>query len=328
MTRRLAIVAHFDARGELAPHVTRQLDMLARSFDRVIVASTSRLSDDARDQITKRADLVERSNLGQDFGSWHQSLEMTGFAADYDELLLTNDSYVSVIDDLEPVMASMAERPVEVWGLTKSWRHTEHIQSYFLHFTKAALRSQAFHRFWSDFRPAADRTSAIMGQELGISRAMMASGFRLGSYFEPTTAERHLANRRGVHWLLRRRRAFPAHFAGFEDHFRIRHARDPEESNRLNWATDFADFVFDRARYPLVKFDTLRYDPHWLDSAKLLALCEEEFPDAFAGVRSYMDETAHVYPGRPLENSGSARLDPITARAVGYRRQRSRGLKE
>ncbi len=33
-------------------------------------------------------------------------------------------------------------------------------------------------------------------------------------------------------------------------------------------------------------------------------------------------------PGRPLENSGSARLDPITARAVGYRRQRSRGLKE
>lgn len=323
MTRRLAIVAHYNALGTVAPHVLRQLDMLSRSFDTVIVASTSPFSETARNAVSKRAKIIERSNLGQDFGSWHQSLEVTDLAASFDELLLTNDSYVSVIDDLEPVIAHMNERPVEVWGLTKSWRHSEHIQSYFLYFTTPALRSQAFERFWSSFQPAPDRTTAIMKQELGVSRAMLASGFRLGSYFEPTTPERRLANRRGVHWLIRRRRAFPARFHGFGDHFRIRHARDPLESNHLNWATDFADFAFDDARYPVVKFDTLRYDPHWLDAGKLLRLSESEFPDAFQGVREYMDQTAHAYPGRPFENSRPVTLDPVTAALVGYRRQRS-----
>jgi hypothetical protein len=327
VTRRLAILAHFNALGELAPHVRRQLDMLAKSFDRVIVSSTSGFTPTARAEVTARAELVERSNLGQDFGSWHEVLETHALGRDYDELLITNDSYVSATDDLEPVIAEMGRRPVEAWGLTKTWRHAEHIQSYFVFFSQPVLRSQAFTRFWSDFRPARDRTSAIMTQEIGLSRTLREAGFALGSYFEPTVAERRLANRRGVHWLIRRRRAFPSRFHGFGDHFRIRHANDPMESNNLNWATDFADFVFDRARYPVVKFDTLRYDPHWLGSERLLSLCEDTFPEAFAGVREYMRLTAHVYPGRPFENDGPAKLDPLMRRAVGYRRQGPRAGK-
>jgi len=321
VTRRLAVLAHFDALGELARHVRRQLDMLARSFDHVVVATTSRLTEQAREEISSRAELIERSNIGQDFGSWHQVLEQRGLARDFDELLLTNDSYVSVVDDLEPIIQTMAKRPVEVWGLTKTWRHGEHIQSYFLYFTTPALRSQAFDRFWSDFRPAPDRTAAIMTQEVGLSAAMRSAGFRLGSYFEPTLPERRLANRRGVHWLWRRRRAFPERFHGFGDHFRIRRAFDPYESNNLNWATDFADFVFDRARYPIVKFDTLRYDPHWLGAGRLLRDCELIFPEAFEGVREYMARTAAAYPGRPFENKQPVTLNPLQRRLVGYRRQ-------
>lgn len=325
--KRLAVMAHFDARGELAGHVSRQLDMLARSFDSVVVASTAQLTDEARDAIRTRAHLIERTNLGQDFGSWHEALETATGGLAYEELLLTNDSYVSVIDNLDPVISAMAQRPVEVWGLTKTWRHAEHIQSYFLYFSSPALKSRAFDSFWSSFQPAPDRRSAIALQEIGISTAMRRAGFRLGSYFEPTIRERRLANRRGVHWLIRRRRAFPAAFPGFDDHFRIRQATDPFESNMLNWATDFADFVFDDRRYPVVKFDTLRYDPHWLGAERLLDLCEREFPSAFAGVRDYMKATAFAYPGRPLENTAPVELDPITRRAVGYRAQGRRSVK-
>jgi hypothetical protein len=321
MTRRLAVLAHFNALGGVAPHVLRQLDMLARSFDTVVVSSTSGFSAEARAAVGARAEIVERSNLGQDFGSWHEVLEAHDLAREYDEVLITNDSYVSAIDDLEPVIAQMTERPVEAWGLTKTWRHAEHIQSYFVFFTRPVLRSQAFERFWSDFRPARDRTAAIMQQEIGLSRALRSAGFRLGSYFEPTVDERRLANRRGVHWLIQRRRAFPARFHGFADHFRIRHALDPMESNNLNWATDFADFVFDRARYPVVKFDTLRYDPHWLGSERLLAACERYFPTQFAGVRDYMTATSSAYRGRPFENGGPVTLGPVLRRAIGYRPQ-------
>lgn len=327
MTRRLAILAHYNARGDLAPHVRRQLDMLGRSFDRVIVASTSSFTEVAKRQVLERADLIERANLGQDFGSWHEVLEREDFGKRFDELLLTNDSYVSAVDDLEPIISAMAGRPVEAWGMTKTWRHQEHIQSYFVYLTRPVMKSTTFDRFWAEFRPARDRTSAIMNQEIGLSASLRSAGFRLGSYFQPTTSERRLANARGVHWLWRRRRTFPTKFHGFGDHFRIRHALDPQESNNLNWATDFADFVFDRRRYPVVKFDTLRYDPHWLGADRLMADCERAFPEHFDGVREYIDATSAAYPGRPFENSGPARLTTLERATVGYRRQGSRKRK-
>lgn len=323
MTRRLAIVAHYDASGGAAPHFLRQLHMISSTFDRVVVATTAPLTNEARGMISEYGELIERSNVGQDFGSWHEGLEGLNFGADFDEVLLTNDSYVSVIDDLTPVLETMRRRPVEAWGLTKTWRHDEHIQSYFIHATRPVVKSQAWRRFWEDFRPAPDRTTAIMSQEVGLSASLRRAGFRLGSYFEPTLPERRLANRRGVHWLIARRRKFPTHFPGFADHFRIRRWRDPREADNLNWATDFADFVFDHARYPVVKFDTLRYDPHWLDSNHLLAECERAFPAAFAGVRRYIEDTAFAYPGRPFENSRSARLGPVSRRLYGYRRRAS-----
>lgn len=322
--KRLAVVAHFDARGQAAPHVVRQLDTLARSFDEVVVATTSALTDDARDTLRSRSTLIERPNLGQDFASWRDGLDHVQAFKKYDEILLTNDSYVGVLNDLEPVITEMQSRPVEAWGLTKTWRYAEHIQSYFLYFSSPVVRSQAFRNFWIDFRPARSRMEAIMRQEVGVGRTLMDAGFRLGSYFEPTRSERKLANVRGVHWLIKRRRAFPFHFHGFEDFFPLRRWRDPEAANSLNWATSFADFVFDDARYPVVKFDTLRYDPHWLGSDRLLELCEQHYPDAFGGVRDYIADTAFAYPGRPLENNGAAKLNTVQRRAYGYRYQDGR----
>lgn len=324
MTRRLAVVAHFDASGGAAPHVLRQLDVLSRSFDSIVVATTSTLTDTARAALSSRADLIERPNFGQDFASWRDGLASSSWARGFDTVLLTNDSYVCTVDSLEPALTMMAQRPVEAWGLTKTWRHAEHIQSYFLCFTAPVLRSRGFTRFWADFRPAPNRAAAIATQEVGISRALRESGFRLGSYFEPTQQERRLANRRGVHWLIRRRRTFPARFHGFGDHFHMRRWRDPTEANNLNWASVFADFVFDRDRYPVVKLDTLRYDPLWLGADRLLEDCEVRFPEAFDGVRDYIDRTAATYPPRPFENSGPAHLNAIERRVVGYRIQGGR----
>ena len=58
------------------------------SFDRVIVATTSSLAPSARDALGEYAEVLERANVGQDFGSWHDGLLRSDFAADFDELLL------------------------------------------------------------------------------------------------------------------------------------------------------------------------------------------------------------------------------------------------
>ena len=324
--RRLAIVAHYDPRGGAAPHFLRQLDQLAAVAEDIVVASPSPLTADATAAISARATLIKRQNYGHDFGSWRDGLEQYGWAQDYDELLLTNDSYVGFFQPLEQIYSRMSQRPVEMWGITKSWRHHEHVQSYFLNFTAPALHSQAFQRFWSDATPAADRTAAIHNQEVGVSRAMLAAGFRLGSVFEPTLRERRVANLRGVHWLWRRQTAFPARFDSLTDKFfSARRALDAAEADKLNWSSAFADSALDRGRLPLIKFDTFRYDPYWLGAGGLLSALEKQYPRAMSGVRGYLDETGPFYRARAFENYGFAKLSPAERMSIGYATKPGKG---
>jgi len=308
--KRLAIVAHWDPRGKAASHFLSQLDQLNRSFDRVIVASPSPLDADAEESIRRRADLIRRENFGHDFGSWYDGLATVNWGEEFDEILLTNDSYVGFFRPLEQILNEMAARPFDVWGITKTWRHAEHIQSYFLYFTAPVVRSRAFRNFWMDFKPAANRSSAIKDHEVGISTAMIRAGFRLGAFLEPTRSERLTANRRGAHWLTRRMVDFPGVFTTKES-FKIDALDDPDNANMLNWSTAFADLTLDDARLPVLKFDTIRYDPYWLDSNSLLVAVESRYPEHMSTVREFLSETDPYYGPRANENYGSAELSPI-----------------
>ncbi|AZH78115.1 MULTISPECIES: rhamnan synthesis F family protein [Microbacterium] len=326
MTKRIAIVAHYDPRGDVAPHVLRQLDELGTVFDDVVLATTVDLSTAASDAISSRATLVRRANYGHDFGSWRDCLERYDWGQSHDEVLLTNDSYVGFFRPLSKIVASMSARPVELWGITRSNRHAPHVQSYFLHFSGAAVHSQAFRRFWTDAKPAPDRASAIAEQEIGISQAMMNAGFSIGSYFEPTRAERLLAVRRGIHWLRKRRQRFPARFDSAEDsYFDARRRRDPAQADNLNWSSAFADATLDDGRLPLIKLDTLRYDPYWLGAGTLLTALEARYPEQMQGVRDYLEQTRSAYSERRYENYGFAKLNPIERAAFGYRTPKRTG---
>ncbi|MFL0565704.1 rhamnan synthesis F family protein [Microbacterium sp. 179-I 1D1 NHS] len=319
MTRRLAVVAHFNATGRVADHVLRQLDVLVAGGHDVVVATTSPITGSDRAEVLSRARILQRRNVGQDFGSWHDVLASCDYGADYEDVLLTNDSYVSAIDDLGAVRDTMRARGADVWGMTRSARHGEHLQSYFLYFHRAAVTSAAFRFFWSSFEAAPDRRRTILQHEIGISRTMREAGFVLHSYLEPTHAERLLANARTVHFLETRRRIYPHRFPALHDLFDHANAADPAEADLSNWAASLADLVLDDRRLPLVKFDTLRFDPYWLDSARLLRACERRFPFEFDGVRRYLRDSAFAYPARPDENYKPARLPAGKPAWLAYR---------
>jgi rhamnosyltransferase len=324
--RRLTIVAHWDPRGGAAPHFLRQLDQLTTISEEVVVASPSPLTTEAVQAIEARATLLRRPNYGHDFGSWRDALEQRDWAQGYDELLLTNDSYVGFFRPIELIIDEMSRKPVEVWGMTKADRHAEHIQSYFLMFTSAALHSQAFMRFWTSATPATSRTAAILQQEVGVSRAMREAGFALGTAFEPTLRERRRANARGAYWLWRRQSQFPEKFDGPRDaFFSIRRIGNPDESDRLNWSSAFADSSLDHGRLPVIKFDVFRYDPYYLGAGGLLSALERTYPEQMAGVRDYLEETKEMYPPRPFENYGFARPGALLRPLIGYRTRPSRG---
>jgi len=312
--RRLAAVAHWDPDGLAGPHVVRLLGQLAEVCDDVVLVTTSPLQPQARDLVTPLADLVERENVGQDFLGWKTVLDER-LDRGVDEVVLTNDTYVGLLRHPRRMLADMADRPVEYWGVTASQQIVPHLQSFFLVLRSPVLRSRTFTEFWRRLRPAASRTEAIRSQELGISRALDAAGFASAPYFEPTADDLALADRRDA-WYRRRRRALDLEAGRVASSV-------PLLPTPYNPAVSFADAALDDGRLPLVKFDTLRYDPYYLGSGHLLALGEELYPEMFEGIREYLARTDAAYPLRPVEARGGAHLTPQEQESVGYHLRRA-----
>lgn len=290
---RLAVMAHYDPRGEIGPHVRRQALALGEAFDDVVVVTTAELTDSSRDWFRRRFRLIERDNYGYDFFSYKTGLESVRLT-DYDDVVICNDTYVGPLTPYSEMLDQMADRPGDFWGLTASERISPHLQSFFLCFRPWLVHSQTFQRFWHDMRPVSDRTRVIKSYEVGLSSTFVDAGFSWASYYSETDADRRLARRR-VAWWSAHRNGFPPRGAEARELLR--------EEAQVPWnpAVGLADVALDGARIPYVKIDTLRYDPYQLDSRRLLTLGEERCPEAFDGVRSYLESTAPMYPPREKE---------------------------
>jgi hypothetical protein len=306
MTRRLAVLAHYDHRGVLGPHVRRQVESLGAAVDRLIVVSSADLTDDSRKWLDARAELMERPNYGYDFASYQTGLYRAGDLTAYDEVVVCNDSYVPVVPYAD-VFGAMAHEPVDFWGLTRSERVAPHVQSFFVAFRSWVVGSATFRRFWTGLEALATRRLVIVKYEVGMSTGLQAAGFRSGAYFRETEEDKRLARRRVRWWAMHRQGAHRTR-EGMDK--RRAWAREP-----WNPSAALADRALAGGRLPYVKLDTLRFDPYGLGSDKLLAYSEQQFPEAFRGVRAFMDETAAFYPPRPTE-----RLRPTPPALLPLRR--------
>lgn len=288
--KRLAVMAHYDRNGAVAPHVRRQVEALAAAYDDLVVVSTAELTGESRDWLAARCELLERDNVGYDFFSYRAGLAARDLAA-YDEVTICNDSYVFV-SDYRRILDEMEERTADFWGFTETDRVAHHVQSFFVTFRRSVLASAAFRSFWSDMEPISDRWQVIRRYEVGMSGHLYAAGFTSAAYFVEDDADRRLARERVAWWAVHRQR-----------HARFRRFRELRRLAAQPWnpSAALADRAFIDARLPYVKIDTLRYDPYGLDAAHLLTLGEQRVPAAFAGVRDFLTETAQDYPPRQAE---------------------------
>jgi rhamnosyltransferase len=298
-------MAQFDPRGTLGPHVRRQVEALAAAVDDLVVVSTSELTDEARRFLSERSRLVERDNTGYDFLSYKTGLDGCDLEQ-YDEVTVTNDSYVPVLDPAR-VYDAMAGRQADFWGLTETDRVNHHVQSFFITFRRAAMESERFRAFWSGMEVLDERAKVIRRYEVGLSRKLYRDGLRSAAYFTETDDDRRMARRR-VRWWALRRTGLPHRPADVA--LLRKRAREP-----WNPSAGLADRALDGGRLPYVKLDTLRYDPYGLGADRLLDLCEQTHPEAFEGVRGFLADTERFYPPRPREA-----LLPVPAVARPLRR--------
>ena len=293
----LAVFAHFDPGGQVAPHVERYLTALRDAVDRLVIVSTAELDVAARGTLGSLGELVERENVGYDFYSWKTGLDQVRDWHRFDRVLICNDSVVGPMRPFAEILGDGAPRDVDFWGMTSSNEISPHVQSWFVVFERAAVSSGLLHGFWAAMEPVSSRFVVIRRYEVGLSRLLLAGGLRMGSYLRlgPRSAIRaELRHRAALQKLPARQQ--PPRPTG------LRTFRDP----RWNPTYVLWDAVFD-GRLPFVKLEVLRDDPYDIGKEQALARLEEAYPAELAGVREYLDRTREEF--RRLR--GFEPVDPV-----------------
>ncbi len=183
---KLCVFSHFDRDGKVDDYVIYFVAQLSRlGFGIIFVSTADELEDEGISRLQPLCrEIVVRDNVGYDFGSWRAGLELAGDLDGVETLVLANDSVYGPVHDLASVFATMQGRGLDVWGITDSWQLRYHLQSYFMVFEKAALRSPAFRNFWKSLPAFRFERVLIWHCEVGLSQGLIKAGLSLGALCE------------------------------------------------------------------------------------------------------------------------------------------------
>ncbi len=155
---RLCIYHIFDKDGIVDDYVFYALDSFREICQRIIVTVNGKIGDSYRSRLEESGITVMlRDNIGFDHGAWKDAIMkyVLDSNTDYDELILTNDSYFGPFCKWSEIYASMESKKLDFWGITKGTSYDfedikvpVHIQSYFIAIGSKMLHSEDFRKYW------------------------------------------------------------------------------------------------------------------------------------------------------------------------------------
>lgn len=127
--------------------------------------------------------VIQRNNVGFDFGSWatlHKEFKKLkeDYLLNLDQLLLANNSVIGPLYPLKPIFEKTELIDADFWGMTASWQIQWHLQSYFLSFNKKVLESSFLLTFLDNIKLYKSKQRVIHEYELGLSQALVKAGFQ------------------------------------------------------------------------------------------------------------------------------------------------------
>jgi glycosyltransferase involved in cell wall biosynthesis len=174
------LVTHCPA-GQLAANVQPYLEALAaEGIATTLVVATD--EDFAPEPwLTPLVDgLYVRQNTGWDFAAWSHVLQINPHFFDARVLFWLNDSVLGPTNAVafQMLVGRIRTSTAAMVGLTDSQTRGDHIQSYFLAFTPAALRSVAFTRFVAGVQCLKLKEDVINAYEITFAAKLRAAGLR------------------------------------------------------------------------------------------------------------------------------------------------------
>lgn len=182
---RVAILAHWSQQPAVSRSVEEFLAQLrGAGFDIIVSSSADCVEPLKWTALPVGATVYRRPNLGYDFGSWSQVLDLHPGIRSADIALLVNDSLVGPFAPLDPLLDQMAADPRKVWGLVSTSQDAQHLQSHFIAFKQSVLQDEALRRFWDGIRIEPSKRKLVKRYEIGLAWTLLRAGIGVSAGFD------------------------------------------------------------------------------------------------------------------------------------------------
>lgn len=188
--RRLVIYVVYDRRGDVDDFVLEALRGLREHAERIFVVVNGELTPLGRERLEAAADdVLVRENVGLDIWAQKAAIDALGpEITDYDEIVLTNDTWFGPVRPFGPVFKTQDAKAVDFWGLTDHPRIEQpdsptgalipyHLQSFWLAVRRRMLDSSAWRTYWRDLPPMPTYRDAVDLHELPFTERFASHGF-------------------------------------------------------------------------------------------------------------------------------------------------------
>ncbi|WP_314646497.1 rhamnan synthesis F family protein [uncultured Microbacterium sp.] len=200
--RRLLIYVVYDRRGEVEDYIPYALTALREFCDQILVVSNGPLTPTGRTALEAVADeVLERENIGFDIWGYKHGLDHVGAAvAEFDEVILANDTWFGPVRPFGPVFERMDRQELHFWGMTDHMRvepnpFTQtgylayHLQSYWLVARKELVASTEWIDYWAQLPVMNSYSDAVTKHEAVFTERFTSFGF-VGEVAFPTITDK------------------------------------------------------------------------------------------------------------------------------------------
>ncbi len=180
--KRIVLFAHYDRDGIIDDYVIYYLRGLRGVAQRILFVSDCQLRPRDANKLDGLAELVFAGGHGEyDFGSWKRAFAFLGDdLADWDEVVIANDSCYAPIYPFEDVFERMDALDCDFWSpsVTEIEGKLDHLSSYFLVLRRPVLSDPAFREFWPGIARQPDVETVVAKYEKGLTQLLLQRGYR------------------------------------------------------------------------------------------------------------------------------------------------------
>lgn len=198
--RRIAMYVIYDKDGKLDRFRKYYLQELRKEVDTIIGVVSGTLTPESRDELAELTDdFFVRENKGLLAGSWIDGIAHIGWdtLAEYDELLMLNDSFFGPFYPLREMFEDMENSDADFYGCMKNFeeksytaiagrpmKHGHFMGSicYFYIIRSRLLHSAEFQKYWSSMPEIKEDWDTYFYAEIDFYQYVKDAGFRIDAY--------------------------------------------------------------------------------------------------------------------------------------------------